>query len=95
MAMDKITEEQISELFESIVTIENNEECKNFFTDLCTPLEIQSFAQRLQVAKLLNEGLTFSKIEEITGASSATISRINKCLNYGNGGYKDVLKKRG
>ena len=69
------------------------EECYNFFEDVATINEIKSLAQRMHVAKLLNEKKVYTEIAEITGASTATISRVNKCLNYGSGGYNLILRK--
>jgi len=81
------------ELFEAILLLENKEECYRFFEDLCTIKEIQSFSQRLQVAKLLRQNKTYNEIEEITGASTATISRINRYLQYGADGYRLILDR--
>lgn len=83
----------IDELFKAILSLENEEECYRFFEDICTVNEIRSISQRLQVAKLLSEKKTYTEIEGITSASTATISRINKCLNYGADGYKIVLDR--
>ncbi len=84
----KFKREDIDELFRAILLLENEEECYRFFEDICTVNEIHAIAQRLQVAKLLSEDKTYSEIEEITKASTATISRINKCLLYGADGYE-------
>ena len=81
------------QLFEAILRLESIEECYRFFDDICTIKEIRSLAQRLQVAKLLETSKTYSEIEELTGASTATICRINKCLNYGADGYKLILER--
>lgn len=89
----KFQSEEIEQLFGAILKLENLEECYRFFEDVCTIKEIQSLAQRLQVARLLSEEKTYSEIEKITGASTATISRINKCLGYGADGYKLILEK--
>ena len=89
----KLKREDIDELFKDILLLENEEECYRFFEDICTINEIHAIAQRLQVAKLLSEEKTYSEIEEITKASTATISRINKCLLYGADGYKRILEK--
>ncbi|WP_090551547.1 YerC/YecD family TrpR-related protein [Natronincola ferrireducens] len=80
-------------LFEAILELETVEECYRFFEDVCTIKEIQSISQRLEVAKLLKEGRTYIEIEKTTGASTATISRVNRCLHYGADGYKLVLKR--
>jgi TrpR-related protein YerC/YecD len=85
--------DDIDKLFKAILMLESEEECYRFFEDICTINEIHAIAQRLEVAKLLNEKKTYSEIEETTGASTATISRINKCLVYGADGYKLVLAK--
>lgn len=81
------------ELFQAILLLENEDECYRFFNDLCTIKEIQTLAQRLKVAKLLRENKTYNEIEEITGASTATISRINRFLNYGADGYTLILDR--
>ncbi|MBQ4504591.1 MAG: TrpR-like protein YerC/YecD [Firmicutes bacterium] len=89
----KFQNKEIDDLFQAILALDNEEECYRFFEDICTIKELQSIAQRLQVAKLLREKKTYSDIEEITKASTATISRINKCLNYGSDGYKLILDR--
>ncbi len=83
--------QDIDELFEAILSLEDEEDCYRFFEDICTINEIHAIAQRLQVAKLLSEKKTYTEIEAMTNASTATISRINKCLVYGADGYKRVL----
>ena len=93
MQEDKIREQEKDKLFEAILSLESVEECRRFFDDLCTINEIHSMAQRLEVAVLLNEGETFNNIVEKTGASTATISRVNRCLRYGAGGYRGILSK--
>lgn len=89
----KFKREDIDELFKAILLLENEEECYRFFEDICTINEIHAIAQRLQVAKLLSENKTYSEIESLTKASTATISRINKCLIYGADGYRRILEK--
>ena len=79
--------------FDAILSLKNREECKKFFEDICTIKEIQDLQQRLTVAKMLDEGRVYSEITEKTGASAATISRVNKCLTYGSDGYKIVLER--
>ncbi|MBF8983837.1 hypothetical protein IZY60_09830 [Lutibacter sp. B2] len=83
----------IDELFEGILMLKDKEECYRFFEDICTIKEIQSLSQRLMVAKLLREKKTYNEIEEITGTSTATISRINRCLSYGAEGYNMILDR--
>ena len=80
-------------LFEAVLSLESVEECAAFFDDVCTIKEIQDLSQRFAVARLLDKGEKYQSIEEATGASTATISRVNKCLTYGSGGYRTVLKK--
>ncbi|MBN2878176.1 MAG: helix-turn-helix domain-containing protein [Clostridia bacterium] len=88
-----IQNKSIDELYKAIVSINSVEECYTFFEDLCTITEIQAMAQRYHVALMLEQGVTYSKIAKETGASSATISRVNRALNYGAGGYKSVITK--
>lgn len=85
--------EAVDMLMEGILTLENLEDCYRFFEDLCTTSELKAMAERFQVAKLLRERKTYIDIEDRTGASTATISRINRFLNYGNDGYKMVLER--
>jgi TrpR-related protein YerC/YecD len=85
--------EEMKILSSAILSLETEEECEKFLTDLMTVREISSMAQRISVAKLLQEKKTFTEIEEATGMSSATIARINKCLQYGADGYTLVLDK--
>lgn len=80
-------------LFEAILKLENIEECYAFFEDICTINEIKSLAQRLEVAKMLEVKRTYTEIQQITGASTATISRVNRCLSYGSDGYKLILER--
>ncbi len=89
----KIQSENTDALFDAILTLKDKEECSRFFEDICTVKEIQSIAQRFQVVKLLVGKKTYNEIEKETGASTATISRINRALNYGADGYKLVLKR--
>lgn len=83
----------VDSLFEAIMLLENEEEFYQFFEDLATVGEIKSLAQRWEVAKMLEQDETYTKIAEVTGASTATISRVKRCLNYGADGYKLVLEK--
>ena len=85
----------MEELFEGILSLQTLEECERFFTDICTIKELQALTQRLQVAKQLYEGRNYNEVYRDTGVSSATICRVNKCLNYGDGGYKTVLDRLG
>lgn len=95
MLTDKLKEPAIDQLFQSILSLETLEECYHFFDDLCTVNELKSLAQRLEVARMLRLGYTYHQIETGTGASTATISRVKRCLNYGNDGYKMALERIG
>ena len=93
-AKSKIGKKEKSDrLYRAILMLETEEECYNFFQDLCTVSELRSMEQRYEVATLLNDGLIYNDILERTGASSATISRVNRSLIYGNGGCESVLEK--
>ena len=83
-----------NELYKAILSLENEEDCRLFFEDICTIKELETISQRLEVAKLLSGGATFNEIVAKTGASTPTISRVNRCLNYGDGGYKKVIDKK-
>lgn len=91
----KIKSKQADGLFEAVMQLENMDECYRFFEDICTIKEVQAIAQRFEVAKLLKSKKTYNEIEEETGASTATISRINRSLNYGADGYKIVFERLG
>jgi TrpR-related protein YerC/YecD len=82
-------------LYEAILSLRDVRECRNFFEDLCTMAELSAMEQRFEVAKLLYRGMIYNEILERTGASSATISRVNRSLRYGAGGYKAVLERDG
>ena len=84
---------EVDHLFEAILTLKDKEECYTFFVFLCTINELLSISQRYEVAKLLREGQTYLDISNATGASTATISRVNRSLNYGNDGYDLVLER--
>jgi len=89
----KIKNKHLDELFNELLKLENIDECYNFFDDLCTISELHAMAQRYQVAKMLHEGQIYSNIVKETGASTATISRVNKCLTYGSDGYKLAFER--
>lgn len=84
---------QLDGLFEGMLMLETVEDCYRFFEDLCTVHEMQDMGQRFEVARQLKAEITYHEIVESTGASTATISRVNRCLHYGSGGYRLVLKK--
>lgn len=91
--MEKKYSEFTDKLFEAILTLKNVEECYKFFEDICTIKEIQSLSQRLEVAHLLQQNKSYIEISKKTGASTATISRVNRCFTYGTGGYKAALER--
>ncbi|WDV46216.1 YerC/YecD family TrpR-related protein [Clostridiaceae bacterium M8S5] len=91
----KVKDKMVDELFEAILLLNDEEECYRFFDDICTVNELKSIAQRLYVAKLLRMNKTYNYIEKETGASTATISRVSRCLNYGSDGYKSILDRLG
>lgn len=83
----------IDRLFEAILNLKTTEDCYKFFEDICTIKELQDMAQRLDVAFLLTEGMNYQKISQQVNVSTATISRVSKCLNYGSGGYKAAIEQ--
>lgn len=91
--MKNLHTEAVDRLFRAILNLENIEECYSFFEDICTIKEIQDISQRLEVADLLSQNISYLEISKKTGASTATISRVNKCLIYGNDGYKTALER--
>jgi TrpR-related protein YerC/YecD len=93
MQIDKIRGKSLDQLFDAILTLKDKEECYRFFDDLATMNEVTSLAQRLEVARMLREGSTYHKIEDETGASTATISRVKRCLNFGNDAYQMTLDR--
>ena len=90
---EKIKTKAVDQLFDAILTLKNREECYQFFEDLCTVNEILSLSQRFDVAVMLSEKKTYLEIAEKTGASTATISRVNRSLNYGSDGYELVFNR--
>ena len=89
----RIKNEQVDDLAKAMVGLNNVDEAYSFFEDIFTIHELQAVAQRLSVAKLLRQKVTYQEIADKTGASTATISRVNRCLTYGAGGYQLVLNK--
>ena len=88
-----IRTEAVDKLFDAILSLKDKEECYRFFEDVCTINELLSLSQRFEVAKMLRERKTYLEIAEKTGASTATISRVNRSLNYGNDGYEMVFSR--
>ena len=91
----KIHTEAVDHLFEAVLCLENKEECYTFFEDVCTINELLSLSQRFEVARMLRQKKTYLEISEKTGASTATISRVNRSLTYGNDGYETVFNRIG
>ncbi|MBV4419911.1 TrpR-like protein YerC/YecD [Clostridium tyrobutyricum] len=89
----KLQSKQMDYLCDAVLSLKTKEECYRFFDDICTINEIKAFEQRLQVAKMLKNKKTYMDIASETGASTATISRVNRCLNYGSDGYKIILDR--
>ena len=94
MYESKMKSEETDHLYDAILSLKNKEECYRFFDDLCTFSEILAMTQRYQVAEELYGGNTFSQISGKIGVSSTTITRVNRCLHYGSGGYKTVLDRK-
>ena len=93
MSKKEMITEQTRALMEGILCLETIEECQAFLEDLCTVSELQSLAQRFEVARMLTGKATYQEVVKMTGASTATISRVNKCLNYGKDGYELVISR--
>lgn len=93
MYESRLKDSLLDQLFEAILCLEDTDECYRFFEDLCTVSELKSLAQRLEVAKMLQDNWTYGVIASRTGASTATISRVKRSLNYGADGYKLILKR--
>lgn len=92
--MSKFLEKESSDtLYRAIVSLQDVDECRRFFQDLCTVSELKAMEQRMEVAMLLDQGLIYSDILERTGASSATISRVNRSLSYGTGAYAKIFER--
>lgn len=89
----KLKTPAVEQLFDAILSLKDREECFDFFEDVCTINELLSLSQRFEVAKMLREKKTYLDIAEKTGASTATISRVNRSLNYGNDGYDKVFER--
>lgn len=91
--LKKFNEKNILTLAKAFVSLDNEEECLNFLADLCTVSEVKAMAQRLEVAAMLKDGVVYNDIVSKIGASTATISRVNNALSYGEGGYETILEK--
>ncbi len=82
-----------AKFYKAVISLKSEQECKNFFDDICTIQELEAIAQRFEVACLLDEGKSYVDVNKETGASTATICRVSKCLNYGEGGYKTAIER--
>ena len=89
--MNKLDKERMSLLYKAVLSLKTEEECAAFFEDVCTVQETEAIAQRIEVACKLSRGKSYVDINKSTGASTATICRVSRCLNYGSGGYKTVI----
>lgn len=94
MSLKKVNKEMLNELYELIVSVKSTEDCRDLFGDLCTNKETEQMAQRLRAAKLLLDGKTYNQVIDETDISSATLSRVSRCVQYGNG-YRKFLKQEG
>lgn len=90
--MPNFRNEATDKLFKAILNLESIEDCYNFFEDICTIKELQDMTQRLEVALLLDEGVNYQGISQKVNVSTATISRVSRCLHYGSGGYKKAIE---
>lgn len=91
--INKLKDALTDQFFEAVLTLKSLDECYHFFEDICTVSELKAIAQRLEVAKMLSEGKIYDDIVNKTGASTATISRVKRCLNYGADGYSKILPR--
>ena len=91
--MDKVDNRIAGQFFAAVLSLKTEEECRAFFDDVCTIKELQDLSQRLEVAFLLDSGKNYQEISRATSVSSATISRVNRCLVYGDGGYRTVIDR--
>ncbi len=91
--VEEIRNELTEQLFDAVLALENKDECYSFFRDIATVGEIESLSQRFEVARMLRQGVTYEKIVEETGVSTATISRVKRALEYGEGGYEILLDR--
>ena len=91
--MAKMDQKYLQDFYKAILSLKTEEECAKFFDDVCTVQEVEVISQRFEVAKLLYEGKNYNDVNKLTGASTATICRVSKCLTYGDGGYKTVIER--
>ena len=91
--MHKKGQKGAEQFYKAVLSLKTKEECSRFFDDICTIQEIEAITQRFEVALLLDEGKSYVDVNRLTGASTATICRVSKCLNYGDGGYKTAISR--
>ena len=91
--MNQLNQEAMRRLYRAVLALKTEDECEAFFSDACTIQETAAIAQRLEVARHLNAGKNYNEINRLTGASTATICRVSRCIRYGSGGYQTVLKR--
>lgn len=91
--MAKIEKKYLENLYQAILALKTAQECAAFLDDICTVQELEALSQRFEVANLLHQGKNYVDINKLTGASTATICRVSKCLSYGDGGYKTVIQR--
>lgn len=91
--MLRFRNESIDRLFKTVLNLKTIEECYDYFADICTIKEVQDMAQRLDTAILLDKGMSYQKIAELANVSTSTIGRVNKCLTYGSGGYRNAIDR--
>ena len=91
--MPKPEKRQLEQLYKAVLSLDSMEQCAAFFDEICTIQELDAISQRLEVANLLHQGKNYVDINKLTGASTATICRVSKCLSYGEGGYRTVIEK--
>ena len=89
--MENYSGQNLENLYDAVLSLKTKDDCRKFFEDICTIKEVQDLSQRLEVASLLSSGKNYQEVCKLTGASTATISRVSRCLNYGAGGYVSVL----
>ena len=92
--MNELEKQYCEKLYKAILKLKSEEDCRKFFEDICTIKEVLDISQRLEVASLLSSGKNYQEVSKMTGASTATISRVSRCLNYGSGGYGLVVDKK-
>ncbi len=91
--MNSFHSKSTEDFYNAILLLKDAAECRSFFEDICTVKELQDISQRLEVAKMLKNGKSYQTVSKETGASTATISRVNRCLVYGSGGYRNILER--